>query len=499
MKTFQFLKRTFALLFLSAICYASASAQTSTVFSGVTKQNDMLVFQNQAAFETVLNQLRQNVENYDYSSMPDEQPTNAFLDPMPALASFEQSLGFTSWRKTAELKVFNEALRGNQLEIQDELFSVDEILGSMFSADRLIQIGTDIYYIESELFNYKFINGTMAAVNLIREGASPLQVPGVVIYRGVNGPDAVCNADFYPNGFGTSVSGAFLYSGSPGVNEVTAFNWYFGDGTSSTSPNPTHTFPAYGTYNVCLQITTKDGCTSQTCKTIEISASNTCQAGFIFNKTGQPGGVAFKDLSSIVGSGQISSWAWNFGDGSPINSAQNPTHTFPCDKRYIVTLTITTATGCTSSFFLPVEISSYNCCDRNPKVDGTRYYDWNGKKYRMYYEAKHVNLPLARYVHTTIRHSRKGLLGIYWWSKARLLISLRGRVYKADERGCFCQSPFTIDGDKSNYTFWLIMDKNVGNELLEPFKAKKTDPWNCTFKVTDRNITEYHVAQISCD
>lgn len=476
----------------------SAFAQINTVYSGVTKQNDMLVFQNQAAFETVLNQLRQNVENYNYGSMPDDQPTNAFLDPMPVLAGFEQSLGLNSWRKSAELKIFNQAKLGIQLNIEDELFSVDEILGAMFSEDRLIQIGADIYYIESNLFHYKFINGTMGSVNMIRQGLSPLSVPGVVIYKGGSGAEYSCRADFTPNGFGTSLSGTFLYSGTPSSNDLTSINWYFGDGTSSNLPNPSHTFPSVGTYNVCLEIMTRDNCESQICKDIVISTNSNCQAAYIWNKTGTPGGIAFKDLSTIV-SGQVNSWAWDFGDGSPIVNTQNPTHVFPCDKRYIVTLTITTSTGCSSSIFLPVEVSSYNCCDRNPKEDGYKYYDWNENQYRFYYEAKHVNLPFARYVHTTMRHSKKGFLGLYWWKKANLSISLRGKVYKADELGCFCKTPINIDSDKSKYAYWIILDKNIGNEFIEPFKAKKTDPWNCTFRVTDRNITELKTAQPSCD
>jgi len=498
MKTSPFYEKALMLFLLVTIFSTTAFAQVNTVYPGVTNQNNMLVFQSQSAFENVLSQLRQNVASFNYSTMPDDQPTNAFLDPMPVLANFEQNLGFNSWRKSAELKVFNQAKLGIQLDLEDELFSVDEILGSLFSEDRLIKIGADIYYLESSLFHYKFINGNMEGVNMIRQGKSPLEIPGVVIYKGGSGQEFECRADFTPNGFGNSLSGAFLYSGTPNSSEISSFYWYFGDGTSSTLENPTHTFASVGTYSVCLKIKTRDNCESQICKNIVISTNSNCNAAYIWNKTGTPGGIAFKDLSSII-SGQVNSWAWDFGDGSPIVTTQNPTHIFPCDKRYIVTLTITTTSGCSSSIFLPVEVSSYNCCDRNPKTDGYRYYDWNGNNYRFYYEAKHVNLPFARYVHTTMRHSKKGAFGIYWWRKANLSISLRGRVYKANELGCFCQTPFTIDADKSNYTYWLILDKNVGNELLEPFKAKKTDPWNCTFKVTDRNITEFKTVQPGCD
>jgi PKD repeat protein len=497
MHSLHIIKKYLFLLMLTVFSVAITFAQSNTTYIGVTKLNDILVFRDQATFETILTQLRNEVESYDYSSMPEEQPTTYFLDPMPALARFEQSLGFNSWRKTATLKIYNEAIKGVQMEIEDELFAVDEILGSMFSSDRLIQIGTTIYYIESAAYNYEFKNGTQSTINLIRQGKSPLSLPGVVVHKGATAPEFTCNADFNTNGFGEILSGSFLYSGNPPANKVISFNWYFGDGTTSTEQSPSHTFPNTGTYEVCLEIVAEDGCISRVCKQITIAPKSGCFAIFGWNKTGTPGSITFLDSSTPLG--QISSWAWDFGDGSPIVNIQNPTHVFSCDKIYFVKLTITTRDGCSKSVTRPVEVSSYNCCDKNPKVNGYQYYDWNGKNYRFHYEAKHVNLPFARYVHTAMRHSKKGFLGIYWWAKANLSISLRGRVYKTDELGCFCKTPIVIDSDKSKYTFWLIMDRNVGSEFLEPFKARREDPWNCTFKITDRNISEYHVAQPSCD
>ncbi len=44
----------------------------------------------------------------------------------------------------------------------------------------------------------------------------------------------------------------------------------------------------------------------------------------------------FVDLSL----GGITSWSWNFGDGSPVVTEQNPTHTFPAAGTYTVALTV---------------------------------------------------------------------------------------------------------------------------------------------------------------
>ena len=47
------------------------------------------------------------------------------------------------------------------------------------------------------------------------------------------------------------------------VGSITAWDWDFGDGASSTLANPSHVFASTGTYAVKLTLTDKDGGTSQ--------------------------------------------------------------------------------------------------------------------------------------------------------------------------------------------------------------------------------------------
>lgn len=49
-----------------------------------------------------------------------------------------------------------------------------------------------------------------------------------------------------------------------------SYLWNFGDGDTSSSVNPSHTFPATGTYNVCLTATNSFGCSTDTC--MDVSA-----------------------------------------------------------------------------------------------------------------------------------------------------------------------------------------------------------------------------------
>lgn len=48
---------------------------------------------------------------------------------------------------------------------------------------------------------------------------------------------------------------------SPSDAEISSYNWDFGDGTSASTQNPTHTYQAAGTYLLTLTVTDVTGCT----------------------------------------------------------------------------------------------------------------------------------------------------------------------------------------------------------------------------------------------
>jgi hypothetical protein len=55
------------------------------------------------------------------------------------------------------------------------------------------------------------------------------------------------------------------------LGNITSWSWNFGDGNSSTSQNPTHTYAGNGTYNVTLIVTNGAGCTDSITQIIYIS------------------------------------------------------------------------------------------------------------------------------------------------------------------------------------------------------------------------------------
>ena len=129
------------------------------------------------------------------------------------------------------------------------------------------------------------------------------------------------------------------------TGEPTAWSWNFGDGTTSTLRNPTHTFTAPGLYTVRLTVTGKNGATNTLTRTDYIEALPLTAEFTGTPLVGPaPHAVTFTDSSF----GVPNSWQWSFGDGGT-SAARNPTHTYTAPGKYTVTLTVSDAAGATST------------------------------------------------------------------------------------------------------------------------------------------------------
>ena len=176
------------------------------------------------------------------------------------------------------------------------------------------------------------------------------------------------------NGLPKSDCAPLTWSFSATVNSVDAvasYAWDFGDGGTSTLPNPTHVFAA-GTYTIQLIIVTSGGCTDTTTVVAGIIASIKPSANFSATPLDACAHVPinFTDLSS----GTVTRWLWNFGDGGT-STQQNPVHQYQ-DTGYFDVQLIVWNNGCadTIRFIHYIHINppianfgaTFNCI--NPKV-----------------------------------------------------------------------------------------------------------------------------------
>ena len=117
---------------------------------------------------------------------------------------------------------------------------------------------------------------------------------------------------------------------------ATSYLWSFGDGTSSTVAQPSHTFTTTGTFNVTL--VASDGTTSTLASSTITVTEPASVASFTASRVSghAPFGVSFKNKSS-----NATSYLWSFGDSSPHSIEASPSHTFSKAGTYTVTLTST--------------------------------------------------------------------------------------------------------------------------------------------------------------
>jgi PKD repeat protein len=127
---------------------------------------------------------------------------------------------------------------------------------------------------------------------------------------------------------------------------VVAWSWAFGDGTTSTLQNPSHTYATGGLYDVSLTVTDDDGATHTAFTTAEVGA--TLAANPTIPAVGAEGTpVAF--TGAFTGPSGSHTFLWSFGDGTT-STLQNPAHTFADGGVYTVTFTVTeTGSGATDT------------------------------------------------------------------------------------------------------------------------------------------------------
>jgi PKD repeat protein len=125
-------------------------------------------------------------------------------------------------------------------------------------------------------------------------------------------------------------------------------NWLWNFDTLGFSNNqfPQFTFNEVGSYNIQLEVMDNNGCTGST--TIPINIQPRPIAGFSNSIPCSNQAISFTNTSTLS-NGTITTWEWNFGDGSQNSFLQQPSHAYNATGAYPVTLITGSSYGCTDT------------------------------------------------------------------------------------------------------------------------------------------------------
>ncbi|MFC2152571.1 PKD domain-containing protein [Bacteroidota bacterium] len=202
--------------------------------------------------------------------------------------------------------------------------------------------GDGQYYIGTNPVHHYIAPGYFnVSLNTYNAGNGCMDYSEKVVLIGNSDSDVEANF-FYQADFSTHEVSFFNES----LGENLTFIWDFGDGTTSTAEDTTHTYAEGGYHFVCLTATNSSiGAIKTTCKLVQTSDdSESCLAQFNADIDTATLDVTFVDKSF----GDPDIYAWNFGDGNTSTSS-DPVHHYTQADFYLVELfTFNSTTECES-------------------------------------------------------------------------------------------------------------------------------------------------------
>jgi PKD repeat protein len=137
-----------------------------------------------------------------------------------------------------------------------------------------------------------------------------------------------------------------------------SYGWTFGDGGSSTSQNPSHTYSSAGSYTVTLTVTDSQSATNSKSLTINVTAAPTSLvASASASPTSGQAPISVNFTGTATGGTAPYSYSWTFGDGGS-STAQNPSHTYSSSGTFTATLTVTDSQSATNSKSITINVTA---------------------------------------------------------------------------------------------------------------------------------------------
>lgn len=158
-------------------------------------------------------------------------------------------------------------------------------------------------------------------------------------------PEPVADFSVNPDCAGQPI--VFTNNSTPtGLN----YAWDFGNGNSSTDPNPVETYSQGGSYTITL-VAMDGGCTDTAVQMLQVPDKPVAGFTALPLQATQDEAVVFTNTSTGA-----TAYLWDFGDDVTAID-QNPSHIYSDTGRYTVTLTATNATnGCSDTMVNSIDV-----------------------------------------------------------------------------------------------------------------------------------------------
>jgi len=179
----------------------------------------------------------------------------------------------------------------------------------------------------------------------------------------------------------------FIDKSVPNGSPITAWNWNFGDGSTSSLPNPTHIYYNLGAYSVQLKVENAQGCSDVITQTVHVSTVPVFDFSFTPACVNSP--TFFTLLTDSVQ--VITSTIWDFGDPNDTTGAYTPEAVHYYSSVGLITATLTVADyGCKSEvshefLVFPIPYSDFSITENYEGVTGRTLFN-NESIYATEYE-----------------------------------------------------------------------------------------------------------------